>query len=134
MCLYVRKKNKIKILNYLALKLFFKKTKKDIIVYKIYKVSEEDEIIFKSIHRGTYHSIGKQPTVNIGVSTLESFNAINEGYHSFVEYPTNEYLEKNHKVVECIIPKGSIVFKGGINSYNKEDGYASNKLIISKIL
>lgn len=125
MCLYVKRTRFQRILNFLV---FPKIAKEDIIVYKIYQLSKNGR--YMSIHQESYHDKGTQFKVRLGITFNYWDFEVHEGYHSFIDKPSQEDLYYGYCIVRCIIPKGAKYFKGGINSTYITNGYVSDSLII----
>ena len=119
MCLNIKKDQKPKI------------AKRNITVYKV--VDKEDNELTTPWYFLVVE-IGEEYSSKLIIQS-DSFNPIiTEGLHSFadLEEATADAEDDALVLIKCIIPKGSIYYKG-IDCFNNQS-YASNKLKYIKIL
>ena len=109
---------------------------KDIVVYKVVVGSYSNPDFLQTPYQRNCVSIGK----TYSISKIIKYNqSIYEGFHSFErEKDARELADEfvASKIVICIIPKGSIYYKGRVWRYKSIDpiGYTSDSIKYVKII
>ena len=95
---------------------------------KVYRATVECQL--HSTVKGFNYELGKTYTTQL---QTEHYGSVERGFHSY-DYKSPRTVG-NHEVgtiVECVIPKGSLYFKGSNNGKSK--GIISNKIRIVKVV
>jgi len=117
--------------------------KRDLVCYKFIESDVETPNNYTTPYRylpieigETYDSVLDE--LNVVGLNVDGFYIINLGLHSltnkadctkFAKHFTNQ--RNNQCVVKCIIPKGSLYYKGAFEGYN---GFVSNRITYVKII
>lgn len=108
------------------------------------RVATEDIKCYKILQKGMrsyYHDdfqweIGKLYETSMNALTVIT-KKINKAFHSYRSFLDAQeihiHMGMPSLVVECTIPKGAKYFEG-YHGYYKEDGFASNQLIINRVI
>ena len=120
MCLNIKKNQKPRI------------AKRDITVYKTVDHDEDDT--FRTVWYDAIVKIGEEYTSKLILQNDNISEIVTEALHSFsnLEEATADAEDDALVLIKCIIPKGSIYYKGR-DCFNNQS-YASNKLKYAKII